>query len=287
METKDKEKNPPSAESDNKRVQNILKEMCLMNDLLMSVVLEHKECMELVLRIILNRDDIVVKKCKSQYSITNLKGRSARLDVFASDSGGKLYNIEIQRSDTKDLERRARYNGSLMDCEFMEKGEKLKNLPERYVIFVTEIDIFGCQKPLYTVNQTIAETGRAYDDGTHTIFVNSEIQDETALGKLMRDFHCKEPNKINYEAILKQITYYKNGKGRIHMCKLMEDFGEEMREEGIQEGMEKGIQEGRKNQAVSTALAMLAKNRYSYEEISEFTNLTVSEIEELDKKRSA
>jgi len=157
----------------------------------MSVVLEHKECMELVLRIILNKDDLIVNWCKSQYTITNLRGRSARLDAFASDSDGKLYNVEVQRSDTKDLERRARYNGSLMDCEFMKRGEKLKNLPERYVIFVTETDIFDCGKPLYTVNQTIAETGKPYSDGTHTLFVNSEIQDETALEKLMRGFHSK------------------------------------------------------------------------------------------------
>ena len=279
METKTSEVLSPDTKTSSQRVRDILNEMCLMNDLLMSVVLEHKECMELVLRIILNKNDLVVKKCKSQYTVTNLRGRSARFDVLASDGEGRLYNVEIQRSDTKDLTRRARYNGSLMDCEFMKKGEKLKNLPERYVIFVTETDIFDRKKPLYTVEQTIAETGEPYSDGTHTIFVNSEIQDDTALGRLMRDFHCKNPDEMNYEAILKQINYYKNGKGTIHMCKLMEDFGEDMREEGREEG--------ERNKAVSIAIAMLSKKHYSYEEIAELTSLTVSEVEELDKKRTA
>ncbi len=59
------------------------------------------------------------------------------------------------------------------------------------------------------------------------------------------------------------------------MCKLMEDFGEEMREEG------------EKRRAISSALVMLSKKRFSYEEISEITGLTISEIKELDKKCSA
>ena len=34
----------------------------------------------------------------------------------------------------------------------------------------------------------IIETGEPFDDEEHIIFVNSEIQDDTALGKLMHDF---------------------------------------------------------------------------------------------------
>ena len=67
------------------------------------------------------------------------------------------------------------------------------------------------------------------------------------------------------------------------MCRLMETFGEEMRKAGREEGIEKG----KKDQAISTALLMLSKNTYTYEQISELTSLTVPEIEELDKKRSA
>ena len=79
METKTSEVLSPDTKTSSQRVRDILNEMCLMNDLLMSVVLEHKECMELVLRIILNKNDLVVKKCKSQYTVTNLRGASQRL----------------------------------------------------------------------------------------------------------------------------------------------------------------------------------------------------------------
>lgn len=51
------------------------------------------------LQIILNRDDLKVKKSNSQYSVKNLQGKSVRLDILAVDRENRVYNIEIQRND--------------------------------------------------------------------------------------------------------------------------------------------------------------------------------------------
>ncbi len=107
--------------------------MCLMDDDLMSMVLQHKECMELVLNIILDRDDLTVMSCKSQYTVQNLAGRSVRLDVMATDSCGKIYDIEVQRSDPGADPKRARYHSSLMNADCLKKGEDVTDLPESYV----------------------------------------------------------------------------------------------------------------------------------------------------------
>ena len=56
-------------------------------------------CVELVLRIILNKDDLQVTEAHTQDFLANLRNRSVRLDVLATDSTGKKYNIEIQRAD--------------------------------------------------------------------------------------------------------------------------------------------------------------------------------------------
>ena len=71
----------------------------LLDDDFMSKVFEDKKCAEFLLRIILNRDDLEVKKSNSQYSIKNLQGRSVRLDILAVDKKNRAYNIEIQRND--------------------------------------------------------------------------------------------------------------------------------------------------------------------------------------------
>ena len=65
---------------------------------------ENIEATELVLRIVLNKPDIKVIKVQTQYSMKNMKGRSLRLDIYATDSENKKYNIEIQRAD-KEQER--------------------------------------------------------------------------------------------------------------------------------------------------------------------------------------
>lgn len=127
-----------------------------------------------------------------------------RLDVFAIDSEGRIYDIEIQRSDSGAVPKRARYNSSLMDCDYLQKSEDFNKLPESYVIFITENDVLKMNKPVYTVRRIIEETGGLFGDGTHIIYVNSQIQDESALGMLMRDFHCRKPDEMHYEALSEQ-----------------------------------------------------------------------------------
>ena len=50
---------------------------------------ENIEATELVLRIVLNKPDIKVVKVQTQYSMKNIKGRSLRLDIYATDSEDK------------------------------------------------------------------------------------------------------------------------------------------------------------------------------------------------------
>ena len=63
-----------------------IKEMRLMDDDFMTAVLSDKACAELVIRIILDRDDITVKETKTQYTINSLRTHSVRLDVYAEDT---------------------------------------------------------------------------------------------------------------------------------------------------------------------------------------------------------
>lgn len=73
-----------------------IKDFRLLDDDFMSRVFEDNiECTELLLHIIMNRDDIKVKEVHTQHSIKNLHGRSVRLDIFATDSSDRKYNFEI------------------------------------------------------------------------------------------------------------------------------------------------------------------------------------------------
>ena len=77
-----------------------LKSLRYMDDDFMTVCLaDNFEGVELILRIVLGREDIKIKSVRTQELMKNLQGRSAVLDVHAIDSTDKEFDVEIQRKD--------------------------------------------------------------------------------------------------------------------------------------------------------------------------------------------
>ena len=157
----------------------------------------------------MNRKDLRVESIQVQYDIKNLQGRSIRLDILAIDIQGRVYNIEIQRNDTGAGVKRARYNSSLIDANITEPGDKYQNLNESYVIFITENDIMKKGLPIYHVDRIVRETGEMFGDESHIIYVNSQVKDQTALGKLMHDFSCINAKDMHYKILADRVRYFK------------------------------------------------------------------------------
>lgn len=199
------------------------------------------EGMQLLLRIFFGRDDLVVKHVVAQRSTDNLYGRGVRFDVLAEDSEGKIYDCEVQRANKGAIPRRARYNSSMMDARELAKGEEYSKLPETWVIFITENDIYGAGFPLYHVERIVQELQRPFDDGAHILYVNGANRDDTPLGRLMQDFFCENPKQMNYKELAERADYFKAGAEGVNtMCELMEKFGEKKMEEGRLEGRLEG-----------------------------------------------
>lgn len=210
-----------------------LRGLRLIDDDFMAAVFEDRTCAEFLLQIILKRNDLTVQEVHSQYSIKNLQGRSVRLDILAVDEQNRAYNIEVQRSDRGASEKRARYNSSLLDANLTDPGSSYDALNETYVIFITENDVLKAGLPIYHIERTVQETGVIFQDQAHIIYVNSQIKDETALGKLMHDFFCTDSKDMYYPVLADRVWYFKeNEKGVTTMCRAME----ELRNEGYVEG---------------------------------------------------
>lgn len=160
-----------------------LRNLRLLDDDFMTKVFEDQACSELLLQTILNQEDIRVLKVHSQYGIKNLQGRSVRLDILAVDTNDRVFNVEVQRSDKGAVAKRARYNSALIDANITEPGEDYEALNETYVIFITEHDVMNKGLPLYHVDRMVVETRELFGDESHIIYVNSQIKDDTRLGK--------------------------------------------------------------------------------------------------------
>jgi hypothetical protein len=247
----------------------------LMDDDFMSKVFEDKPCAECLLQIILNRDDLTVQEVHGQHDLKNLQGRSVRLDILAVDQENHTYNIEVQRNDHGAGAKRARYNSSLLDANLTDPGDAYDALNETYVIFITEKDVLRGGLPIYHINRIIEETGKSFEDDAHIIYVNSQIKDETALGKLMHDFTCTDPDDMNYPVLAQRVRYFKEDtKGVTTMCKAMEEMRAEERKEATYA------------KAIAVAQKML-KAGIPYEEIADMVELSVDEVKALDTKKPA
>lgn len=208
--------------------------LSLLDDDFMSIVFDRNiEATEFLLNIILERDDMEVIEVIGQREYRNpvIGGRSIRIDIYAKDSSGKIYDIEVQRSDEGADVHRARFNSSMIDTRMLKESQKFKELHESYVIFITKNDVMGSGLPLYHIDRVVKETGISFGDGSHIIYVNGSYQNEDdPIGKLVHDFDCTESKDVIYPILAKQIHYFKETEGgRATMCKAVEDLAEKRR----------------------------------------------------------
>lgn len=190
---------------------------------------------ELVLRIITDKQDLIITDCRTQKDMKRLAGaRSICLDAYGTDSENKKYDLEIQRAEKGALPHRARYHSSVMDIENLDAGQEFEELPDTYIIFITEKDFYGKGEPIYVVERINLTTGKNFEDGEHILYVNGEYREESELGKLMHDFNCTEADDMIFGLMAERTRYLKeNPEGVNEMCKAMED----MRNEAVERNM--------------------------------------------------
>lgn len=230
-----------------KRDSERIASLTLMDDVFMSKVFEDKQCVEVLLQAILDKKDLTVVRVEVQRSIASLQGRSVRLDILAHDDTGKKYNIEVQNSNSGATPKRARYNSSMLDANITDSGDKYEDLAETYVIFITAQDYFRAGKAVYHIERIVTETKRQFGDKSHIIYVNSSIQEDTELGRIMHDFHCTQVNDFQTETLAQRVKYFKETEsGKRRLSGMLEEMRAESREEGREEGRAEGREEAKR-----------------------------------------
>ena len=152
-------------------IQEYKRTVTLMDDDFMSLCLNDCiPCTQVIINIILGRKDIHVKRVETQKFYQGF-GRSLKIDVFAEDESGKLYNI----------------------------------------IFITRNDVFGFGDMLYRIERYIEGRNERFDDGQHIIYVNcSADEDGSELWKLIHDMNCDDPDEMFIPEIADRTGYFIN-----------------------------------------------------------------------------
>ena len=242
----------------------------LFNNTFMSVALRDKQACQHVLRILLEIPDLMVQEVRTQYAIPRLISKDSVLDVLAEDSRKKLYSIEIQRTDTVDHARRVRYYGAMLDSEFLGKGKPYQDMPDVYLIYISELDIWKHGLAIYQVQKSLQDV-RPYDDGMRVLYVNAAVDDGTARARLMRYFRTADPKDQSQGALSERVQYLKTEEGGIREM-------DELLEEVYLEGKEDGREEGRMEEAKRLVFRMFVRGD-TVEEIQVFADMPLSQIE--------
>lgn len=257
--------------------------LTLRNNFMFRLVMEKQELCKKLIECILGIRIKSISYMEHEKSFeANLKSKGVRLDLFVIDEDGVAYDIEMQMDNSykEFLGRRTRYYVSTMDNNALKKGERYSQLRKSYVIFICTFDPFDRGLAKYTFNAICNEDhSLVLDDGVTRVFINTE-GDRHRVSKELANFigyiSTGEVTDDYTRDLDEEVQALRNDDGRerdymTYMQTIMEH--EDM---AYSRGLSNGISQANK----ATAIKMLKANK-SYEEISEFTDLTMAEINEL------
>ena len=115
-------------------------------------------------------------------------------------------------------------------------GTRFGNIPEVYVIYISEFDFLKGGRTIYHIEKVIKETGTFVDDGFHEIFVNTSVNDGTNISALMRCMMQKEVNDSHFPKLVNRVKFLKTSEGgKRVMCEIMENMIAEAVNEAVSE----------------------------------------------------
>ena len=256
-----------------------------------------KELLEILLHIKIER--LEFQEPQKSFKLTS-ESRGIRLDVYVKDSN-RVFDIELQTTNERNLELRTRYYQGVMDISELEKGEFFSNMKESYIIFICMFDPFGADMPIYTVKQTFKENEKLiFDDKTHKIFYNVNAFEKLSNDvetKAFLEYLCKHQSTTKFTQSLETAVYRNknNQNWRQNYMTLAYDMymvakeaaevaAEKAFENGFSAGEERGISiglsQGAHQKAVETAKNLLSIG-LSQKQIASVTGLSIEEIEKL------
>ena len=213
--------------------------------------------------------------------------RGIRLDVYIADSN-RVFDLEMQTTDKRNLGCRMRYYQSLIDAELLDKGANFNDLKESNIIFFCTFDPFRKGLPQYTFCNSCEELpDLKLDDKCRKIAYNVnafEKVDDEKIRKLLEFISTGKSetpltNKICKE--LKRVQGNEEWRAEYMTWEMLkQDTYDSGFSAGEEHGFSLGITQGAYQKAVETARKFLSMG-LSIEQVANGTGLSIEEIEKL------
>lgn len=262
------------------RQKEMIQQLNVMDDEFFAKVAEDLSAVEEILQVLLQDDALHLRWTKTQVHLRNCGTRSVILDALCESVEGKLYSIEMEKSNRDDHQRRVRYNGSNIDTSFTEKGVDFKEIPDICMIYISKSDFFKEGFCMYHVERTVKENGREVNNGWEEIYVNARIDDGSKIAELMKYMKDTRGENFLFPKLSARVKYLKEQREGVHMVsKALAEYTEEKVKEAKKEAKREAKQSAR-NSAIN-----LFQNGVNFEVVAQsITQLTRGELERLYQK---
>lgn len=232
--------------------QEIWEHIGISNDFLFGKLMRSRPglCRKLLRRILPELDIARIELVETQKTIReDQDARGVRLDVYVRDEAERVYSIEMQMADTKELPRRSRYYQGMIDLQLLERGELYRSLNDTYIIFICPFDLYGTGRHRYTFAGACQEDPKVMiSDGAVRIFLNARgtMDDVSSSLRAFLDYVAGIPTEDPFVQELDEAVAEarKNREWRHEYMTLYlrdQENLEKGRAEGLAEGLERMI----------------------------------------------
>ena len=206
-----------------------------IDDLMFKKMAEDKAFCQEILQVLLEDPGLVVEN-RPQWAGTNLQGRSVILDALCRLGSGVETDIEVQKSDDENHQKRVRYNGAVLTANITDPGTKFENVPDVCVLFISKSDFFKQNHTVYHVDRILRETDKRVYNGFTEVYVNATVKDDSRASRLMTVFTDSDAYSEEFPETSAQKSIYKKTEGGIQaMCDVVKDLAKEERAEEREE----------------------------------------------------
>lgn len=243
-------------------MQRTIDDLNLIDNFLMNAVASDREvgekCIRKIVSVLLQKDLGQIKVIPERILPAPLpEMRGIRMDVEVTETGTdgetRIYDVEPHRgNDIGQIPRRNRFYQAKIDSRGMKSGSRdFTKLPNLYMVFITDYDLFGKDYMQYTFRNVCKEVPEIeYDDGLTYVYFNTKgtLGGSQEISNMLKYIQNSREESVVDDATQTVSDYVNRVRKAPEISEGFMTFGELLdyeHKEGYEEGREEGRKEGR------------------------------------------
>lgn len=235
----------------------VFQSLTLADDFMFGEIMRQEKYSRPFLEALLGKKIAKIKTINTQQDFSDYyTAHGVRLDVYLEDENNTKYNIEMQTSTQRALERRIRYYQSAIDRHTLEVNKDYERLLDSFVIFICLDDYYRQGFAVYHRGSRVKEAPDIkYNDGTQAIILNADFSNGNAAPEILTFLEYLKDTYAGKRFDVSESEYLQNIETEIKVIKRDEgkekmymDYAMKMQDvhkEGFRLGREDGLAEGR------------------------------------------